>query len=140
MAEFYSASAWSLCEDCAPQAGSGPPVGLLTIRFLFAYSSFAAADRRDLGFLQAPCERSCAWYLQTLSQIGGRMSIAQSLLPEFNEEMANTRKVLERVPDEKWNWKPHERSGTAGWLAGHVGTIPEWLTMTLNTESLDYAP
>jgi uncharacterized damage-inducible protein DinB len=68
------------------------------------------------------------------------MSIAQSLLPEFNEEMANTRKVLERVPDEKWNWKPHEKSGTAGWLAGHVGTIPEWLTMTLNTESLDYAP
>lgn len=68
------------------------------------------------------------------------MSIAQSLLPEFDQEMANTRKVLERVPDEKWNWKPHEKSGTTGWLAGHVATIPEWLTVTLNTESLDYAP
>jgi len=68
------------------------------------------------------------------------MSIAQSLLPEFDQEMANTRKVLERVPDEKWNWKPHDKSGTAGWLAGHVATIPDWLTFTLKTESLDYAP
>jgi uncharacterized damage-inducible protein DinB len=68
------------------------------------------------------------------------MSIAQTLLPEFDQEMANTRKVLERVPDDKWGWKPHEKSGTVGWLAGHVGTVPEWLTMTLNSESLDYAP
>jgi uncharacterized damage-inducible protein DinB len=68
------------------------------------------------------------------------MSIAQTLLPEFEQEMANTRKVLERVPDEKWNWKPHDKSGTAGWLAAHVGTVPGWLTMTLNSESLDYAP
>lgn len=68
------------------------------------------------------------------------MSIGQSLLPEFDEEMKNTRKVLERVPDEKWNWKPHEKSGTLGWLATHVATVPEWLSMTMNTEELDYAP
>lgn len=68
------------------------------------------------------------------------MSIAESLLPEFDQEMANTRKVLERFRDDKWSWKPHEKSGTLGWLGGHVGTIPEWLTMTLNSESLDYAP
>ena len=68
------------------------------------------------------------------------MSIAQSLLPEFNEEMANTRKVLERVPTEKWNWKPHDKCGTLGWMAAHIGTIPGWYTMTLQTESLDYAP
>ena len=68
------------------------------------------------------------------------MSIAQSLLPEFDQEMANTRKVLERVPDAKWDWKPHSKSGTTGWLAGHVATIPDWLTFTLQTESLDYAP
>jgi uncharacterized damage-inducible protein DinB len=68
------------------------------------------------------------------------MSIAQTLLPEFDQEMANTRKVLERVPDDKWGWKPHEKSGTVGWLAAHVGTVPEWLTMTLNSENLDYAP
>jgi uncharacterized damage-inducible protein DinB len=68
------------------------------------------------------------------------MSIGQSLLPEFDQEMQNTRKVLERCPDEKWNWKPHEKSGTLGWLAGHVATMVEWLPYTINTEELDYAP
>jgi len=68
------------------------------------------------------------------------MTIGQSMLSEFDQEMQNTRKVLERCPDEKWNWKPHEKSGTLGWLAGHVGTVPEWITMTINTEELDYAP
>ena len=68
------------------------------------------------------------------------MSIAQSLLPEFDQEMQNTRKVLERIPDEKWNWKPHDKSGTVGWMASHIATIPEWAIMTLNTESFDYAP
>lgn len=68
------------------------------------------------------------------------MSIGQSMLGEFDQEMANTRKVLERVPEDKWSWKPHDKSGTVGWLAGHIATIPGWLTMTLQTESLDYAP
>ncbi|MGC1617747.1 MAG: DinB family protein, partial [Candidatus Acidiferrum sp.] len=68
------------------------------------------------------------------------MTIGQSMLPEFDEEMKNTRKVLDRVPDDKWGWKPHEKSGTMGWLAGHVGTVPEWITMTINTKELDYAP
>lgn len=68
------------------------------------------------------------------------MTIGQSMLGEFDQEMQNTRKVLERLPDEKWNWKPHEKSGTVGWLAGHVATLPGWLTMTINTEELDYAP
>jgi uncharacterized damage-inducible protein DinB len=68
------------------------------------------------------------------------MTIGQSMLPEFDQEMQNTRKALERCPDEKWNWKPHEKSGTLGWLAGHVGTVPEWITMTINTQELDYAP
>jgi uncharacterized damage-inducible protein DinB len=62
------------------------------------------------------------------------------MLPEFDEEMKNTRKVLERIPDEKWGWKPHEKSGTMGWLAAHVGTVPEWIAVTINTEELDYAP
>jgi len=68
------------------------------------------------------------------------MSIGQSMLGEFDSEMQNTRKALERVPEEKWNWKPHEKSGTLGWLAAHVGTVPEWITMTINTRELDYAP
>lgn len=68
------------------------------------------------------------------------MSIGQSMLSEFDQEMQNTRKVLERCPDEKWSWKPHEKSGTLGWLACHVGTVPEWIAMTINTSELDYAP
>jgi uncharacterized damage-inducible protein DinB len=68
------------------------------------------------------------------------MTIGQSMLPEFDQEMKNTRKVLERVPDEKWNWKPHDKSGTVGWLASHIATMPGWTTMTIKTEELDYAP
>ncbi|MGA2098311.1 MAG: DinB family protein, partial [Candidatus Acidiferrum sp.] len=68
------------------------------------------------------------------------MTIGQSMLPEFEEEMKNTRKVLERVPDDKWGWKPHTKSGTVGWLAGHIGTIPEWISMTISTQEFDYAP
>jgi uncharacterized damage-inducible protein DinB len=68
------------------------------------------------------------------------MTIGQSMLGEFDQEMQNTRKTLERVPDDKWNWKPHEKSGTVGWLAGHIATLPGWATMTINTEEFDYAP
>jgi uncharacterized damage-inducible protein DinB len=68
------------------------------------------------------------------------MTIGQSMLPEFDQEMQSTRKVLERVPDEKWNWKPHEKSGTLGWYAWHICTLPGWATMTINTENLDIAP
>ena len=68
------------------------------------------------------------------------MTIGQSLLPEFDQEMQSTRKVLERCPDENWNWKPHAKSGTLGWLAGHVATMVSWLPYTIKTEELDYAP
>src|SRR5258708_15278618 len=70
----------------------------------------------------------------------GSMSIGQSMLGEFDSEMQNTRKALERMQDDKWNWKPHEKSCTLGWLAAHVGTVPEWITMTINTRELDYPP
>jgi uncharacterized damage-inducible protein DinB len=68
------------------------------------------------------------------------MSYAETLLPEFDQEMANTRKVLERIPDDKLGWKPHPRSNTIGWNANHVADLPNWLTMTLTTPSLDIAP
>jgi uncharacterized damage-inducible protein DinB len=68
------------------------------------------------------------------------MTIGQSMLPEFDQEMQNTRKTLERCPDDKWSWKPHEKSGTVGWLSGHVATMVGWLPVTLSTEELDYAP
>jgi uncharacterized damage-inducible protein DinB len=68
------------------------------------------------------------------------MTIGQMMLGEFDQEMENTRKTLERVPDDQWNWKPHDKSGTVGWLAGHFAVLPSWATMTIRTEQLDVAP
>jgi uncharacterized damage-inducible protein DinB len=68
------------------------------------------------------------------------MPINEALLPEFDNEMANTRKTLERVPDGKFSWKPHDKSGTMGWLAGHLAEIPRWATETLKNDELDMSP
>lgn len=65
------------------------------------------------------------------------MPISEAMLPEFDQEMANTRKTLERVPDDKLGWKPHEKSGTMLWLAGHVANIPTWTVITINQDVLD---
>jgi uncharacterized damage-inducible protein DinB len=68
------------------------------------------------------------------------MSIGQSLLPEFDHEMANTRKVLERIPEDKLGWKAHEKSNTIGWVGTHLANIPSWVEMALNQDSVDVAP
>jgi uncharacterized damage-inducible protein DinB len=68
------------------------------------------------------------------------MSIGQMLLPEFDQEMAGTRKVLERVPDDKLDWKAHPKSNTIGWVATHLANIPTWTGYTLNQDSLDINP
>ncbi len=68
------------------------------------------------------------------------MAINQLLLPEFDQESANTRKTLERVPNDKWGWKPHEKSGTLGWLTAHIATLNDWTVATLKTDQLDFAP
>src|SRR2546422_8737737 len=68
------------------------------------------------------------------------MAINQMLLPEFDQEMAKTRTTLERVPEDKLGWKPHEKSMTMGRLAGHIAEMPGWAVMTLNRETLDIAP
>jgi uncharacterized damage-inducible protein DinB len=68
------------------------------------------------------------------------MSYADAILPEFDQEMANTRKVLERIPDDKLGWQPHPKSHTIGWNAIHIAELPSWLVMVLNTPSLDIAP
>ena len=66
------------------------------------------------------------------------MPIAQSLLPEFDHEMQNTRKLLECVPDGKFSYKPHEKSMTLGQLSSHVAQIPEYITSTIQKERLDF--
>ena len=68
------------------------------------------------------------------------MSLSQALLPEFEYEMANTRKVLERIPEDKLDWKVHEKSNSIGWVGMHLAEIPGWVDMTLNQDSLDVAP
>jgi len=68
------------------------------------------------------------------------MSIGQSMLPEFDHEMANTRKTLARVPDNKFAWKPHEKSFPMGSLATHVANLPSWAKVTIELEQFDLAP
>jgi uncharacterized damage-inducible protein DinB len=68
------------------------------------------------------------------------MAFKDTLLAEFDMEMDNTRRTLERVPDEKFGWKPHEKSGTLGWMATHIASIPHWAKMTMEQESLNLAP
>ena len=68
------------------------------------------------------------------------MSISQSLLPELDQEAGTTHKLLERVPADKFDWKPHERSMTMGRLATHIAEMVGWISTTLTTEKLDFAP
>lgn len=68
------------------------------------------------------------------------MPISQTILPEFEHEMANTRKTLERLPDNKFSWQPHEKSMTLGGLATHLANIPSWTKETFAREELDVAP
>lgn len=65
------------------------------------------------------------------------MSIAESLLPEYDHELATTRRILERVPEAEFGWKPHEKSMSMGQLAGHIANIPFWLSATLNAPFYD---
>jgi len=67
------------------------------------------------------------------------MGIAEGLLPEFDQEMATTRKLLERVPSDKGPWKPHPKSFPLGHLAQLVATMPGWVTKTLRDTEIDLA-
>lgn len=67
------------------------------------------------------------------------MTLAQLLTPEYEQEAAITRRVLERVPSDKLDWAPHPKSMTLGKLAGHVAEIPSWVVATLGQTELDMA-
>jgi uncharacterized damage-inducible protein DinB len=67
------------------------------------------------------------------------MPIADMVLPEFDQEMATTRRVIERVPTEKGTWKPHPKSFSLGHLTQLVATMPGWLTNAVTETSLDLA-
>lgn len=67
------------------------------------------------------------------------MSIAQGLLAEFDAEMANTRRTLERLPEDKLEWQPDPKSMSMGRLAAHVAEMTGWAAMTMSTDELDFA-
>jgi len=67
------------------------------------------------------------------------MSQIQIFLKEMNQEAEITRKMLERVPDDKYDWKPHRKSMTIRSLATHIAELPTWVSMTLHTSELDFA-
>ena len=68
------------------------------------------------------------------------MAFKDTILPDFDREMDNTRRTLERVPDDKFSWQPHAKAGTLGWIAGHISNRPIWADMTMKEDSLNLAP
>jgi uncharacterized damage-inducible protein DinB len=67
------------------------------------------------------------------------MEIIPILLKEMEQEAETTRKMLGRVPDDKFDWRPHEKSMTIKQLTTHIAELPSWVTMALTTEELDFA-
>lgn len=67
------------------------------------------------------------------------MKMSAALLPEFDQEMATTRRVLERVPDDRLGWKPHDKSMSLGRLASHIAEVPGLMDMIIQREGFDIA-
>lgn len=67
------------------------------------------------------------------------MSLNQILLPEYDQEMATTRRLLERVPEDRFDWQPHTKSMTLGRLANHLAELPGLARMILGGESFNIA-
>jgi uncharacterized damage-inducible protein DinB len=65
------------------------------------------------------------------------MKLTELFLGELEREGKSTRKVLERVPEGKNSWKPHEKSMNLGYLAALVAQMPGWIEMMINTEEFD---
>ena len=68
------------------------------------------------------------------------MAIKESILPEFDHEMATTRKLLERIPEQNAGWKPHAKSMSLGHLGVHLAQLPLWGAVTMGQTELDLSP
>ena len=68
-----------------------------------------------------------------------KANLAAAFIGELQHEAATTRKILERIPAEKFDYKPHEKSMTMGRLAVHVAEMVNWVTVTCTTSELDFA-
>ncbi|HEY5999472.1 MAG TPA: DinB family protein [bacterium] len=67
------------------------------------------------------------------------MAVRDSMLPEYDQEIATTRRFLERIPERDAGWRPHAKSMPLGDLAVHIAALPWWLAMTLTTTEVDVA-
>lgn len=67
------------------------------------------------------------------------MDIIKLFLTEMQKESITTRKMLSRIPDDKYDWKPHEKSMNIRQLSTHIAELPVWITMVINTSELDFA-
>lgn len=67
------------------------------------------------------------------------MEIIKMLLKELEQEAKTTRKMLERIPDDKYDWQPHPKSMKIRNLATHIAELPTWVSLTLATTELDFA-
>jgi len=65
------------------------------------------------------------------------MSLGTGILPEFDQEMATTRHLLERTPGARLAYRPHPKSWTLGELATHVATLPSWAVLTIQESELE---
>ena len=65
------------------------------------------------------------------------MTIAETLLPEFDREMATTRRLIERVPEDRLAWKPHAKSMALGALSEHLGQLALWGRLTITASGVD---
>jgi uncharacterized damage-inducible protein DinB len=65
------------------------------------------------------------------------MLLKEGLLPEFDHEMATTRRLLERAPEAAFAWRPHDKSMSLGQLAGHIANLPRWCTIALESTTFD---
>ena len=68
------------------------------------------------------------------------MTHSTQLLPEFDEEMAKTRLVIERLPEDNYTWQVHQKSHTIGWNANHLAEIPGWVLPTIEQTEWDISP
>ena len=67
------------------------------------------------------------------------MKLTEFFLGQLEREAAGTRKALERMPEGKNDWKPHEKSMDIGYLAALVAKMPSWIAMMIEQEELDFA-
>jgi uncharacterized damage-inducible protein DinB len=65
------------------------------------------------------------------------MALKDALLAEYDHELATTKKLLERVPEDRLAWKPHGKSMSIGGLSQHIANIPNWGTTILNEAGFD---